>query len=125
MRWRPIRTTWVRWDWPFPKPWKKPPRGADTNYALGSVLNHVALHQTIIGLEAKKQFEMAGDWPDVVLRPAVAAPVCRHGLPVYRRQRRRRPQPVRLVAVEPTSCPSLTKGQYAYDFGDSSVPRRS
>ena len=96
---------------------------ADTNYALGSVLNHVALHQTIIGLEAKKQFELAGDWPDVVFAPCgggssfagMAFPFIadnaaggHHG------------KLVQLVAVEPASCPSLTKGEYAYDFGDSS-----
>ncbi len=96
---------------------------SDTNYALGSVLNHVALHQTIIGLEAKKQFELAGDWPDVVFAPCgggssfagMAFPFIadnaaggHHG------------KLVQLVAVEPASCPSLTKGEYAYDFGDSS-----
>ena len=95
----------------------------DTNYALGSVLNHVALHQTIIGLEAKKQFEMAGDWPDVIFAPCgggssfagLAFPFVAdnaHG--------GRNGKPVRLVAVEPTSCPSLTKGEYAYDYGDAS-----
>ena len=96
---------------------------ADTNYALGSVLNHVALHQTIIGLEAKKQFEMAGDWPDVVFAPCgggssfagMAFPFLADNAGGGRNGRM-----VRLVAVEPTSCPSLTKGKYAYDFGDSS-----
>ena len=96
---------------------------ADTNYALGSVLNHVALHQTIIGLEAKKQFEMAGDWPDVVFAPCgggssfagMAFPFLADNAAGGRNGRM-----VRLVAVEPTSCPSLTKGKYAYDFGDSS-----
>ena len=96
---------------------------ADTNYALGSVLNHVALHQTIIGLEAKKQFELAGDWPDVVFAPCgggssfagMAFPFVADNAAGGRNGK-----PVRLVAVEPTSCPSLTKGEYAYDFGDSS-----
>jgi len=95
----------------------------DTNYALGSVLNHVALHQTIIGLEAKKQFEMAGDWPDVVFAPCgggssfagMAFPFIADNAAGGRNGK-----PVRLVAVEPSSCPSLTKGQYAYDFGDAS-----
>ncbi|MDR3298967.1 MAG: TrpB-like pyridoxal phosphate-dependent enzyme [Candidatus Accumulibacter sp.] len=96
---------------------------ADTNYALGSVLNHVVLHQTIIGQEAKKQFEMAGDWPDVVIAP------CGGGssfggmaFPFYADNAAggRNGKTVRLVAVEPTSCPSLTQGKYAYDFGDSS-----
>ena len=96
---------------------------ADTNYALGSVLNHVALHQTIIGLEAKKQFEMAGDWPDVVFAPCgggssfagIAFPFVADNSAGGHNGKL-----VRLVAVEPASCPSLTKGQYAYDFGDSS-----
>ena len=96
---------------------------ADTNYALGSVLNHVALHQTIIGLEAKKQFEMAGDWPDVIFAPCgggssfagLAFPFVADNAAGGRNGK-----PVRLVAVEPTSCPSLTKGEYAYDYGDAS-----
>ena len=96
---------------------------ADTNYALGSVLNHVALHQTIIGLEAKKQFDMAGDWPDVIFAPCgggssfagMAFPFVADNAAGGRNGK-----PVRLVAVEPASCPSLTKGEYAYDFGDSS-----
>lgn len=95
----------------------------DTNYALGSVLNHVALHQTIIGLEARKQFELAGDWPDVVFAPCgggssfagIAFPFIADNAAGGRNGK-----PVRLVAVEPSSCPSLTKGQYAYDFGDAS-----
>ena len=96
---------------------------ADTNYALGSVLNHVALHQTIIGLEAKKQFDMAGDWPDIIFAPCgggssfagMAFPFIADNAAGGRNGK-----PVRLVAVEPTSCPSLTKGEYAYDFGDAS-----
>jgi len=96
---------------------------SDTNYALGSVLNHVALHQTIIGQEAKKQFEMAGDWPDVIFAPCgggssfagMAFPFIADNASGGRNGK-----PVRLVAVEPSSCPSLTKGEYAYDFGDSS-----
>jgi pyridoxal-phosphate dependent TrpB-like enzyme len=95
----------------------------DTNYALGSVLNHVILHQTIIGQEAKKQFEMAEDWPDAVFAPCgggssfggIAFPFFADNAAGGRGGK-----PVRLVAVEPSSCPSLTRGQYAYDFGDSS-----
>ena len=90
----------------------------DTNYALGSVLNHVLLHQTVIGLEAKKQFEKVGDYPDMVFAPCgggsnfggVAFPFFAD---------KAAGKKVRLVAVEPTSCPSLTKGTYAYDFGDT------
>lgn len=91
---------------------------ADTNYALGSVLNHVLLHQTIIGLEAKKQFAKVGDYPDMVFAPCgggsnfggVAFPFLAD---------KAAGKNVRLVAVEPTSCPTLTKGVYAYDYGDT------
>ena len=90
----------------------------DTNYSLGSVLNHVLLHQTVIGLEAKKQFEKVGEYPDVVFAPCgggsnfggVAFPFLAD---------KAAGREVRLVAVEPTSCPTLTKGHYAYDFGDA------
>ena len=90
----------------------------DTNYALGSVLNHVLLHQTIIGLEAKKQLALVGDYPDMIFAP------CGGGsnfggiaFPFYADNAAGKQ--VRLVAVEPTSCPSLTKGVYTYDFGDT------
>ena len=90
----------------------------DTNYALGSVLNHVLLHQSVIGLEAKKQFEKVGDYPDVIFAPCgggsnfggVAFPFFAD---------KAAGKDVRLVAVEPTSCPTLTRGHYAYDFGDA------
>lgn len=90
----------------------------DTNYALGSVLNHVLLHQTIIGLESRKQFEKVGDYPDMIFAPCgggsnfggVAFPFLAD---------KAAGKEVRLVAVEPTSCPTLTRGHYAYDFGDS------
>jgi tryptophan synthase beta chain len=90
----------------------------DTNYSLGSVLNHVLLHQTVIGLEAKKQFDKVGDYPDMVFAP------CGGGsnfggaaFPFF--ADRAAGKNVRLVAVEPASCPTLTKGHYAYDFGDT------
>jgi tryptophan synthase beta chain len=90
----------------------------DTNYSLGSVLNHVLLHQTVIGLEAKRQFEKAGDYPDVVIAP------CGGGsnfggaaFPFFADKASGRE--VRLVAAEPASCPTLTRGKYAYDFGDT------
>ncbi len=89
----------------------------DTNYALGSVLNHVLLHQTVIGLEAKKQMEVAGDYPDVVIG------CCGGGsnlggiaLPFY--YDKANGKDVRLLAVEPAACPTLTKGIFAYDYGD-------
>ena len=95
---------------------------ADTNYALGSVLNHVILHQTIIGLEAKKQFAKVGDYPDMIFAPCgggsnfggVAFPFLADQAAASA------PKKTRFVAVEPDSCPSLTRGHYAYDFGDSS-----
>lgn len=91
----------------------------DTKYALGSVLNHVLLHQTITGLEAIKQLELAGDDPDVVVGctgggsnfAGIAFPFL--GLQLRGGRKRR------IVAVEPSACPSLTRGKYAYDFGDT------
>ena len=91
----------------------------DTKYALGSVLNHVLLHQTIIGQEAMEQMQMADDWPDVVVGccgggsnfAGIAFPFMGHGL--------RGGKKSRFVAVEPAACPSLTRGKYAYDFGDT------
>lgn len=91
----------------------------DTNYALGSVLNHVLLHQTVIGLEAKKQFAKIGEYPDMIFAPCgggsnfagAAFPFLADAAAGKK---------VRAVAVEPTSCPTLTRGHYAYDFGDQS-----
>ncbi|ANN19882.1 TrpB-like pyridoxal-phosphate dependent enzyme [Amycolatopsis orientalis] len=91
----------------------------NTRYALGSVLNHVLLHQTIIGEEALKQFELAGDTPDVLIG-------CTGGgsnfgglaFPFLREKLAGRMDPV-IRAVEPAACPSLTRGRYAYDFGDT------
>ena len=96
---------------------------ADTNYTLGSVLNHVVLHQSIIGLEAKKQLDKVGLYPDVVIGPCgggssfagIAFPFL-----ADKAAGDKRAATLRCVAVEPTSCPTLTKGQYAYDFGDAS-----
>ena len=91
----------------------------DARYALGSVLNHVLLHQTIIGEEALKQFELAGDTPDLLVG-------CTGGgsnfgglaFPFLREKLAGRMDPV-IRAVEPAACPSLTRGKYAYDFGDT------
>lgn len=90
----------------------------DTNYALGSVLNHVCLHQTIIGLEAKKQLEYLDEYPDVVFAccgggsnfAGIAFPFLMDKFKGTK---------VRAVAVEPTACPTLTKGVYAYDYSDT------
>lgn len=90
----------------------------DTNYALGSVLNHVLLHQTVIGLETKRQFEKAGDYPDVVI--ACCGGGSNFGgtaFPFFADKAAGRK--VRLLAVEPESCPTLTRGRYAYDSGDT------
>jgi tryptophan synthase beta chain len=89
------------------------------NYALGSVLNHVLLHQTVIGQEAVQQLEMTGDFPDIVIAPfgggsnfaGIAFPFLRYNFQEGKN--------VRCIAVEPASCPKLTKGEFRYDFGDT------
>jgi tryptophan synthase beta chain len=119
---------------------------AGTKYSLGSVLNHVLLHQTIIGLEAQQQMEMAGEQPDIVVGccgggsnfGGIALPFVGPSLKAaanssapgsprrcesqhqgeYQNQRQQSRAP-RAIAVEPTACPSLTRGAYAYDYGDS------
>ena len=96
---------------------------ADTNYALGSVLNHVLLHQTVNGQEAKKQFELAGDYPDMIFAPCGGGSnFAGIAFPFFADKATgdKRAQNLRMVAVEPASCPTLTKGIYAYDFGDAS-----
>ncbi len=91
----------------------------DAKYSLGSVLNHVLLHQTVIGQEAIEQMEMAGEYPDAVVGcvgggsnfGGIALPFVRENLKGGRE--------TRILAVEPSSCPTLTKGRYVYDFGDT------
>jgi len=93
--------------------------GGKYKYSLGSVLNHVLLHQTVIGQEALKQLEIAGEYPDVVVGctgggsnfAGVALPFVQQNLTGGKN--------TRLVAVEPAACPSLTRGRYTYDFGDT------
>lgn len=90
----------------------------DTRYTLGSVLNHVILHQSIIGLEAEKQMEMVEDYPDVVIGCfgggsnfcGISFPFLRHNLVDGKK--------TRFIAAEPASCPKLTRGRFEYDFGD-------
>jgi tryptophan synthase beta chain len=90
----------------------------DTNYSLGSVLNHVLLHQTVIGVESRAQMALTGDEPDVIIGcfgggsnfGGMALPYVADKL---------KGSKVRLLAVEPSACPSLTRGAYAYDFGDT------
>ena len=87
-------------------------------YVLGSVLNHVALHQTVIGLEAEKQMAMAGEYPDIVIGcfgggsnfSGISFPFMRHNFSGERN--------TRFIAAEPESCPKLTRGVFQYDFGD-------
>ncbi len=91
----------------------------DTKYALGSVLNHVLLHQSVIGLEAIRQMALADDYPDIVIGctgggsnfAGIAFP--------FLGEKLRNGQDVEIIAVEPANCPTLTKGKYAYDFGDT------
>ncbi|HEX2116545.1 MAG TPA: TrpB-like pyridoxal phosphate-dependent enzyme [Alphaproteobacteria bacterium] len=91
----------------------------DTKYALGSVLNHVLMHQTILGEEAIKQLEKAGDYPDVVIGcTGGGSNFAGIAFPFIGRQLRGGKK-VRVIAVEPAACPTLTKGKYAYDFGDT------
>ncbi len=90
---------------------------ADTNYALGSVLNHVLLHQTVIGLETKKQLAKVGAYPDVVFAPCGGGSNV-GGMMFPFLADKAAGKDIRLVAVEPTSCPTLTRGHYAYDYGD-------
>jgi tryptophan synthase beta chain len=93
--------------------------GGGKKYSLGSVLNHVLMHQTVIGEEALKQMDMAGEYPDVVIGcvgggsnfAGIAYPFLRENL--------KNGQRTRLLAVEPTATPSLTRGVYAFDFGDT------
>ncbi|MGC2520175.1 MAG: TrpB-like pyridoxal phosphate-dependent enzyme [Burkholderiales bacterium] len=91
----------------------------DTKYSLGSVLNHVLMHQTVIGIEAMAQMEMAGDDPDILIACAGGgsnfAGLAFPFLGAQLRGGRKR----RLIAVEPAACPSLTRGKYAFDFGDT------
>ncbi|MFC5380965.1 TrpB-like pyridoxal phosphate-dependent enzyme [Aquipuribacter nitratireducens] len=91
----------------------------DTRYALGSVLNHVLLHQTVIGEEALLQLELAGETPDVVIGcTGGGSNFAGLAFPLLREKLAGRMSPV-IRAVEPASCPSLTQGVYAYDFGDT------
>ncbi|WP_376790132.1 TrpB-like pyridoxal phosphate-dependent enzyme [Thermoflexus sp.] len=93
--------------------------GGRLKYSLGSVLNHVLLHQTVIGLEAKKQMELAGEYPDLVIG-CVGGGSNFAGLALpFMRDRLVEGRPTRFIAVEPTAAPSLTKGVYAYDYGDT------
>jgi tryptophan synthase beta chain len=91
----------------------------DTKYALGSVLNHVLLHQTVVGQEAIAQLEMAGDYPDIIIGcTGGGSNFAGIAFPFLGRQLRGGERS-RIIAIEPAACPSLTRGKYAYDFGDT------
>src|SRR5258708_6816915 len=91
----------------------------DTKYALGSVLNHVLLHQTVIGLEAMEQMALAGDEPDVIIGCTGGGSNFAGLVMPYLGLKIKGQCHARVVAVEPSACPSLTKGPFAYDFGDT------
>jgi len=91
----------------------------DTKYALGSVLNHVLLHQTVVGQEAMKQLEMANDYPDVIVGCTGGGSNFAGIVFPFLGAQLRGGKKVRVVAIEPAACPSLTRGKYAYDFGDT------
>jgi tryptophan synthase beta chain len=92
----------------------------DTKYSLGSVLNHVLMHQTIIGLEAKKQLDKADDEAEIVVGCAGGGSnFAGLSFPFVADKLTGKNRKIRIIAVEPTACPSLTKGKYVYDFGDT------
>jgi tryptophan synthase beta chain len=94
-------------------------KGENTRYTLGSVLNHVILHQTVIGLESERQMEIAGEYPDIVIGcfgggsnfSGISFPFLRHKLVDDK--------DIRIIAAEPASCPKLTRGKFEYDYGDT------
>lgn len=91
-----------------------------TKYALGSVLNHVLLHQTVIGIEAIAQFEQAGDYPDIIVGcTGGGSNFAGIAFPFMGKKLRGEGADIKFVATEPAACPTLTKGKYAYDFGDT------
>lgn len=91
----------------------------DTKYSLGSVLNHVLMHQTVIGQEALKQMEMAGEYPDIVVGCAGGGSNFAGIALPFVREKMKSGKNIRIIAAEPTAAPSLTKGIYTYDFGDT------
>lgn len=90
-----------------------------TRYALGSVLNHVLLHQTVIGQEALKQMELAGEEPDILVGCTGGGSNFAGLVFPFLGKKLTEGKPYRIIAVEPASCPSLTKGEYRYDFGNT------
>ena len=95
-------------------------KNKQTNYSLGSVLNHVLLHQTVIGLETKKQLKIAGETPDYLIGCVGGGSNFGGLILPFVKDKLRWPK-LRIIAVEPLACPSLTKGLYKYDFGDTAT----
>jgi len=95
-------------------------KNKEANYSLGSVLNHVLLHQTVIGLEAKQQLKIAGESPDYLLA-CVGGGSNFAGFTFPFIKDKLKNSNLKIIAVEPTACPSLTKGLYKYDFGDTAM----
>ncbi|MFO7678777.1 MAG: TrpB-like pyridoxal phosphate-dependent enzyme [Chloroflexota bacterium] len=95
--------------------------GGAKKYSLGSVLNHVLMHQTVIGLEALEQMAMAGEYPDVVIGCAGGGSNFAGFAFPFLHQNFTNGQKTRVIAVEPSSCPTLTRGQYTFDFGDTAA----
>ncbi len=91
----------------------------DTKYSLGSVLNHVILHQTVIGLETKKQLEKIGVYPDIIVGCVGGGSNFGGLVAPFVKDKIEKKSKVQIIAVEPDACPSMTKGLYAYDFGDT------
>ena len=91
----------------------------DTNYSLGSVLNHVILHQTVIGLEAKRQFELVGEYPDILIGCVGGGSNFGGFAFPFIADKLKGERETRFIAVEPTACPTLTRGIYAYDSADA------
>lgn len=92
---------------------------SDTNYSLGSVLNHVLLHQTVVGLEAKRQFELIGDYPEILIGCVGGGSNFGGYVFPFIADKLKGKREFRAIAAEPTACPTLTKGVYTYDFGDT------
>ena len=93
-------------------------QNSDTNYAMGSIFNFVLLHQTIIGQEAKKQLEYTGDFPDIIIAPLGGGSNFAGLAFPFLKQKIEKGIDLRCIAVEPASCPKLTKGKFMYDYGD-------
>jgi tryptophan synthase beta chain len=91
----------------------------DTNYSLGSVVNHVLLHQTIIGQETMEQFKKIGEYPDIMIGCIGGGSSFAGFIMPFVREKILERKPTRFIAVEPMACPSVTKGLYTYDFGDT------